>query len=317
MPKGVVQDSRASTALTSLREAVHELEIGAAKLKGRKKGVLDVLRSRDELARELARLQEQGLDLRSEMTRVQTVDNTLASSASTIQRELRSVGGLSGAREQENPPESHWWWYLDSGLARARRKQIIKPVAITLGIVALLLVGNYVMDKLYGLSPVEKEALGHVYRAQTHVVDGEIDAAIAEYEQGVAVLPTMGDAQVALGFLYRLKGRMEEAERAFAAGEAAFADRSEYLLNMAQGYWRNSELETALITANEAIDLAPDSPQAFLIRGGIYESRKDTGKAVQDYQHAADLAGSQGLDDLYVIAKMDLANLFQYSGDGF
>lgn len=311
MPKGLIQDTRSATAAVKLRQMIRELEIGAADLGGRAGKALHILRLRDQVEGELSRLREEGLDLRPERTRVETVDNILSRKAPIISRELRDVGGLPGARRSEQPPEEHWWWYLDLYWAEKQRKKAIKSVSIIVGLLLLMIGGNYLMDRFFGMSPVEKEARGHVTQAEQFLRSGEHDKAIAQYEQAVAILPTLGDIHTTLGVLYEMQGREDKAEQAFVAAEEAIGDRARFLMALARVYESVEELNLALARIQEAVTLAPESAQAHLIRGGIFEAMDKRSEALRDYEYSGELARAAGEDALYVLSRTRMAMLLQ------
>jgi Tfp pilus assembly protein PilF len=311
MPKGAIEDTKVSTAAAGLRDMIHELETDLPDLDEAGEGVIDFLRRRDQITQEVSRLESEGLDLRPERTRIETIDNIISREANVIARKAREVGGLQAIREEENPPESHWWWYVDEYVAEKRRKKVIKTVAIVVGALVVLITGNFLMDRFFGLSAQEKEARIHISEAEQQFRENNYEQAITEYEKAVEITPSDGQAQAALGILYELQGRPEEAEKAFRAAEEALDDRLEFLLTLAQTYMTAGEYDTALDRANEAIELDPDSARAYLVRGSIYENTEERTKAIEDFQRSADLAQSTGKDALYVLAKMRLATLLQ------
>ena len=314
MPKGMAVDREAITSAVKLRGMIRQLEVGLADLRGQGRAVFELLRLRDRVAEEVASLREEGVPLRPEETRLETVDGILTRKTSAMVWELRSMGGLAGARRVEKPPEERWWWYLDLYQAERQRKTVLRTAIIIASVVALVLVVNLVLDRFFGLSPQEKAARNYTGVGEQYLARGDVDRAIAEYERGVAVLPSMGDAQVMLGTLYELRGKGDDAQKAraaFSAAEATHTDRVEYLLTRARAYESVGQLDKALARANDALALAPESAQAYLMRGGIYESQGDLSHAYTDYERSAELAQAQGQDTIYVLAKMRLGMLMQ------
>lgn len=84
---------------------------------------------------------------------------------------------------------------------------------------------------------------------------------------------------------------------------------------LARSYSSVGEYERALGYANEAVALAPDSAQALIIRGGVYEATERRAEALADYELSATLAQEAGEDALYVLARMRMGMLLQ-SGSG-
>jgi len=306
MPKGMAEGREAATAAAALREMLRKLEIGVSDVKGRGEGVLDLLRMRDQVETEVVRLSEEGMDLRPESTRIEVIDNILARKAGAIGRELREMGGLPGARRLEKPSREHYWWYGDIALAERRRKTAIKSSATIIGVLAVLLLANFLMDKFFGLDPIEKQARGHTTQAEQYLFQGDLADAIAEYEQALVILPDLAEARLQLGVLYEKEGRNEEAQAAFSAAEAIMGDRPNFLVALAQAYQRVGEAESAMARVQEAIELAPDLAMAYMIRGGLYEEMDQIPEAAADFERAAELAHEQGNDQLYVMAKVRL-----------
>jgi lipopolysaccharide biosynthesis regulator YciM len=92
--------------------------------------------------------------------------------------------------------------------------------------------------------------------AEQYLARGDVDKAIAEYERGVAAMPSMGEAQVMLGTLYELRGKGDDAQKAqeaFSAAEATYRDSVEYLLTRARAYEAAGQLDRALGMANGAL----------------------------------------------------------------
>jgi len=311
MPKGVVESPGAATTATRLREQLRELEIGFANLRGRGDAVFDLLTLRDEVGQTVESFEQSGLDMRPERTRLETVDNIISRKAPDISRELARTGGLSAARRQVNPPEEHWWWYVDLYHAEKQRKSLIRGVVTVGSIILVVLVVNFVLDRFFGLDPVEKEARSHTSAGDQLLFQGDYEGAIAEYEQALTIAPTMGDAHVTLGVLYEVAGRAEDSERAFEAAREAYANDLTYYLALGRAYATMNENERAMAAIEQAIAIDPESPEAYLTRGGIYEATEEFGKALEDYELAGTLAQERSQDALYVMARTRMAMLMQ------
>lgn len=324
MPKGSIEETRAATEAVLLREKIRQLEIGVANIRRTGKHVVDLLRLRDEVEEAMARLEanEAAPDLRPERTRIETVDNILYRKANIITRELLPYGGLAAARGEHKPlgslvpleqvpPEEHWWWYLDAYLAERRRKAAIKSIIFVVALGVVLVTANYLINRFFGLDPVEKEARGYTMAAEQMLREGDLDGAIEQYEIALNTLPSLIEARVTLGVLYEKKGRVKEAQQLYAQAEENIGDRATFLTVLARSYYDVGELEKALTAINEAIELAPDSAQAYLIRASVYETQDKVALAIEDLERSADLAQAQGQDSLYVLARMRMGMLLQ------
>ena len=311
MPKGVIPDRDAPTAAEKFRSQLRELEIGVNHLKGKGVQALDLLRLRDQLEVEIAKLAEEGMDVRPERTRLETVDNIFQTKAGTLNRELRSIGGLAGARQRENPPEDHLWWYGDIFLKERRRQALIRTAIGVVAVLVILLGVNWYMDRFHGYSPEEKRARSLMSDGERFIQAGQIEQAIGAYEQAVAILPQLGEAQAMLAVLYELQGRSEEAQQTFARAEAAYPSRGEYLKAVAKAYGSVGRLGRSLELLNEDLALNPKDAEAYYIRAGVYEMLDRVTDALRDLDTCAKLASEQKLDALYVLAKQRYGILVQ------
>jgi tetratricopeptide (TPR) repeat protein len=274
---------------------------------------------RDEIAEAMPRLGE-GYDLRPEVTRVETIDNIIYRKSTLILRELAVGGGIRHYREGKKPSDEQWWWFLDEYVGEKRRKTAIRSISVVAGILLLLVAGNFVMDRFFGLSPIEKEARAFTLQGEEALRNGDNAEAIAQYEQALQVLPDMADAQLTLGILYELEGRPEQAREALAKAEDLVGDRPRYLTALARAYNDVGKTEPALEAVDEAIQLNDSFAEAFLIRATIYETIGDTDAAIKDLEQAGDLAQASGQDEIYVLSRMRLGMLLQRSpstGGGF
>ena len=300
-----------------VRDKIREMEIGLVNPKRLgADGVVRMLKLRDELESEVAALEQQGVDLRPEKTRLESIDGILVSKAGALVRVLFKKGGLAAVRREENPPREHWWWYLDSYLAERRRKWLIRTGITLTAIVVLLLGVNWVMDKFFGLSPTEKAAYDHSSRGEQYAMDGDYAKAVSEYEQAAALTPNNGETLTALGVLYEKQGQLDKAKETLAAAEQAFEDRATYLVTLAQSYRMVAEPDKAMQAANQAIEADPNSAQAYYVRSILDEDKGDIPAAITDVNKAATLADEQGQTELYVLARQRYGILLQ-SGSGF
>ena len=317
MPKGALtEDIGVETSLAKLRDLVRELELEVSRLAGAGEEALDVLHLRDRIEDELALRRAAHQDVRAEETRVQTVDNILERRAPLLMSELRSIGGLPGIRQRENPPEERWWYYLDLEVGEKRRKSAIRTSITIVAILVAVLGINFVMNRLSGLTPEEKVARGHMGSAEQAIVAGNVDEAITYYELALETDPSLGSAHASLGVLYELSGRTREAEASLAKARELIPELVQYLATVARAYETVGLTDKALDTIEQALEIDPDSAQATFIRGGIHESMGDSQQAIADFERASELARASGEDALYVLARTRMAMLMQRSPSG-
>jgi tetratricopeptide (TPR) repeat protein len=171
---------------------------------------------------------------------------------------------------------------------------------------------------------------------------GETDAAIAVYEEASELAPEYL-TWLSLGFLYEMSQRWQDAVSVY--GRAAEARPDDALAYAARGtvlqrlgrheeavedlvqavqidqtngfYWEALALsysaleraDDAFQAATEALKGNPSSAAAYLVRGGVHESRGENERAHSDYQQVLELSGES--DPLRQLAQEALQRLQQ------
>lgn len=152
--------------------------------------------------------------------------------------------------------------------------------------------------------------------AERYVMDGDINAALAEYEAARAIDPSDTDILIWLGLLYERQERSREAQETFAEAERLVGGRAEFLVMRGFAYGQLGDVEKALADGQDAVALNPDLAQAHLVLAGAYEVQGDARRALEELEITAQLAQKDGNDSLYVIAKTRQAMLMQSSVAG-
>ena len=306
MPKGMVERAGGRTAASDLRDMLRKLEIGAGNLEGKGEGVLDVLHLRDEVQAEMDRLLEQGLNLKSEETRLETVDAVIARHAKVIEKELRKIGGLAGAREKEQPSEDKTWWFVDVPYyadKKRRKRTTLISVAVVLVVVV---VAAYVSNLLWGPNAKAEKARASFVSGQQYMARQDWDAAIEEFQRTLRIDKNRGEAYVYLGVLYEITDQGAKAREALTKAQNALRNRRVYLETLASAYEEVDELDLAIQQLDELITLQPKHAEAHLRRAEIYAQLGDAESAAKDFAKAAEIAEDQNLEKVYNQAKLRL-----------
>lgn len=169
----------------------------------------------------------------------------------------------------------------------------------------------------------QAEANTAVVTAQQKLSEGDLEAALREFERAIAVNPAMTVAYIGAGDIHRRQGNLPEAERNFARaaqleprnfdaqfghglvlqlmnrlGESiraylrALAIRPgdfETNLNIATAYLQVGEPAQALAYAQRAVSVTPDSGEARVNLGATYAALGQHEQAVIEFQQAAEL----------------------------
>jgi tetratricopeptide (TPR) repeat protein len=254
-------------------------------------------------------LEAAGSDLTAERGRFEALRGTLRKGAGPL---LKAVGGraaLAEHRPRPAPPEEHWWWYIDQLVAERQRRRY-RGIAVTV-IIVLLIVGGVILAFNTILAP-PPEVVARVdaeNSAFLAIDEGDLPAALAAVEAGLAKVP--GEPRLTLfkGVLQENLGQDAEAAATFAQVQTDFGDPVGYLLSRAQLRLRVNQPQLAEEDVRAALDIEEDLPGAWLILGQTLELQDRFFEAGQAYQRAGDLALEQGDNEVVVLSRLALARL--------
>jgi len=260
------------TQVDILRDNLAELERSLPTLKGMGQRTVELLRRMDAVHDDITRLQEQGIDLRSEHTRLESIEEGLhGDRISAFVREIARTTGWDTIRASEAPERDRWWWYLDDELANQRRstlrRRLLRGGIILLA--ALLLYGAY--QQFLAPSPETQQRIALMQRADQHIEVGDLDQAVARYEEAAAVDPGDPEVQLWLGVLYDQVGQREAAIEALQSARRSAPSMLNYFLFRSRIYLQLGLLEEAASDILAALALDPQSSQGLFLLGDLLE----------------------------------------------
>jgi tetratricopeptide (TPR) repeat protein len=273
--------------------------------------VLVLLRLLDRITAAVSRFGELGVDLRAEMSRVETIENILLERARFAVKALSALGPLDELRAEAYAHEERWWWYLDHRVTESSSRQMRRTLW-TVGIAAMVLAILVVAYMLF-LRPDEATRLryGYVSRAESQIEQDEYEVALDLYQEALEVAPDDPEVNLMIGMMHEALERSEDAAEYYARAEELYESRVAFLTVKSQRYQLLAWYEQSELTALEAIDLDEQYAWAYCNLGGAYEAQGRIPEAIGAVQACADLAREQGQDELYVIAASRLAMLLQ------
>ncbi len=298
------------TPAEKLRALLTELEIRVANMEGTGEEVLAIPRLLDEAVALMADLQATGIDLKPEETRLLTVHGLLRSKAGVFVREAQRGRTLRVARADARPPTDHWWWYLDEYVAQQRRARVLRVgvAAVTL-VVIVGLVLWFIQSRLPS-DPRLRRIIDLETALDTQISEGNIPAAIASLEELRQLDPQNARYAVLLGALYEAWGDEQEAEKQYADARRLI-DEGTYRTLRAQAYLQVGLVDKALDEAQRAVELQPQSAEAYFFLGNAHEARGEIPAALQAYERASQLAEAQDNAQLLAIIRVRMAFLLQ------
>jgi tetratricopeptide (TPR) repeat protein len=299
----------ARTPADLIRDTLSDAERMLPKLRGSGPQVLELLHLLDQVTGALTELDAAGVDVRAEHARFETVQARLRRYR---HRFLAEAGAsLREERAAVQPDQARWWWFLDEIVAQERKqrlRQVLKWAAIA---VFILVVAWLVYDRFLAQPPEVREAYVHSGTGERLVQEGDLRAALAEFEAAAALDPDGPDYWLWVGVIHSEFGESDEAESAFATAHSLCETDYDFLLNRSQKYLWVGNVEAASADVEQAILEIPDSARGYYTRSFIFESQGDYASAVADLEQAAELAREAGDTPLEASARLRLAMMLQ------
>jgi tetratricopeptide (TPR) repeat protein len=299
----------ARTPADRVREALDKAERLVSNLRGAGPQVLELLHVLDQGADGLAKLEAAGVDVRAERVRFETV-----------QRQLRRRQGLflaeAGAAFREErtavqPERGRWWWFLDKAVARQRVHRLRRWLVGILIAAAVLWGTWWAYDRFIAPPPQVRQAFQHRASGEALVEEGDLRAALAEFEAAAALTPDNPEPWTWQGVIHFELGQVDDAQVAFEAARSLHGTDFDFLLERGMAYLRVGDLPAASADAEQAIVERPDSGHGHYLRAVIATERGDYRAAVADLERAAELAQSAGDARLEAAARTQRALVIQ------
>lgn len=296
-----------------LRSDIRQAELFVANLRPRMPAeeLLGFLQRLDTIAAGYEQLERSGVDLRPERTRLETVHNILAEKDRMVVRALAPCGGLDSLRAQVNPPEDHYWWYLDQQIAqrKARRLKRLAWGSLIGTMVLAVLIALYV--RFLRPDQATRQRLEYTFSGESSIQAGDYAAALQAYQKALEIAPDDPEINMMVGVLQERLGQTDQANAAYARAEELYGNRATLLSMRAQQYSMLGLYDQAEADALEAIELDDQFPIAYCSLGSAYEGQEKIPQAIAALQACADRAREQNQNELYVIATTRLAFLMQ------
>jgi Tfp pilus assembly protein PilF len=302
------------TPADELRRLLDDTEKRAVNIRGvGADRALELLHWLDEIDALIPELQAIGVNIQPELGRWQGVQGAVKRHSSSLQRELRPLGGLAKLRDEQDepPPEDRCWWWLDVTGRRDSVERVRRTLLIITGIVVVLIAGVWLFQKLFPVDPAVQESYRLQTEAEQLTFDGGDPALILQKMEAAATLtPNDLDIQAWLVVLYEQQGQTDQAG-AIRQQLLAAQPPSDVYTQLAQAYLQLGHYEQSLRAAEQAIAENPDDAAAYIAAGMAAAGVGDRVSAMSYLQEASDVAERTGNSELQAIARIQLAQLLQ------
>lgn len=296
------------TPAQRVREALDDAERLLPRLRGSGREALELPHLLDRAATALDELEQEGIDVRAERTRFESVQERLRSYRKRFLRETGTA--YQQERTAIQPDRARWWWYIDEIVAQ-ERKRCLRRLLIGSGIAVLTLVIAWVLyDRFIAPPPNARQAHAHSSTGEELIANGDLRGALGEFEQVAALTPDDPDGWLWLGVIHSLLGETDLAETAFQEARALYETEYDFLVNRSMTYLRAGDLERARADVEQAIQEKPEAALGYYVRANI-EGQQDCFAALDDLQHASELAEAAGDARFQAIVRAQLAYMTQ------
>jgi tetratricopeptide (TPR) repeat protein len=129
----------------------------------------------------------------------------------------------------------------------------------------------------------------HLNRGVDYAKQGQLDKAIAEFEEAIKLDPNYVEAHVNLGIGYAKQGMFDKAIAAYEEAIRLDPDIAEAHYNLGLAYAKQGMFDKAIPQYEEALKLNPDDADTHWNLGAAYADQGQADKAITEYKAAIEL----------------------------
>lgn len=301
-------ESRAGNPANQLRDALDQAERLIVSVD--RHTVEELLTLLDTIQQMWIDLADEGADLRAEEVRWQSLLNRLSSKPEPVVSAAAGAGGYASLRAK-HPPASAPWWHLDAHLGERRRKSATRLVttllAIVIGVVALY----YAINAVFPPDPAAVMMVDASSQISLLIREERWEDALAVVDQTLGHLPGEPELLIWRAVLLERLGKTDEAAAALQTAQDDFpSGPALFWTNLGNTRFQVNDLDGAEAAGQQAVALDPEEPQAYLLLGGLAETRGDMSRAIEMFDMTYNLA-EESNPELAVIAKVRLGQALQ------
>jgi tetratricopeptide (TPR) repeat protein len=301
--------SKSLTPVDRVREALDEAERGLSNMHDAGPQALQLLHLFDQISRDLETLEREGVDVRVERSRFQMIQSRLERRKHRFLKEVDDA--LEPARAQVGPVPTQPWWYLDKAAIRQRRRTLLRVGAAAMTLIAVLTLAWLGYQHFLAPPPAVRQALRRVDTGQARVEDGELEAALEDFQAAAQLTPENPEPWLWQGVLYDGLDEIDKAQGAFDVAQSLYDTSLDFYLNRGRIYMQAGQLQKAENDTDTVLADNPQSGWAYYLRAGIRFRRGDYDRALADLDRAAEVAEEAGDTRLVALARAQQAQVLQ------
>lgn len=259
-------------------------------------------------------LETQGVDLRPELGRWETLQAALRRYAPRLVSEMRVVGGLPAARRARHPDDqAAWWWFLAEQV-QAQRTRALARTGITLGGTALIagLLYYLIFRVLFPVDPNLRAAIEAQNAGELKITtQNDYAGALIDFRRATELRPGDPDTWLRVGCTLVGLGDTYGAEEYFRRAQVLLADDLAFRLSRAPACLLLGMVDYAEADLRAVIAINPEIALAHYYLSNILESRQAFSEALAALERAAELADRSQDNQLVAMARFRMGMLMQ------
>lgn len=308
-----LQSQRPQTTLESLRQELQTLAVQVNRLQGcTAPRALEILQSLDRVTATIAQLSESNVTLGSEATQFETILAQLKRRRRLFVARAGGAAAFQAARQSNPPDRAHWWWFLDEQTQQEQKASMHRWLRFAVIAAALLVVLGVIYRQFFAPDPAFVAAYGLNQDAENNLIAGNLEQALADATDALEYTPNDPALYVLKGVIEQALQQEQASRKSFEAALQLLGDRPvDFYVERAGLYNMAGKYELTLADADAALALAPDSANAYLLKGQAYEMLGDIPQAIESYELASQAAKRINDPQIDVIARMSLGQLLQ------
>ena len=301
------------TPADELRHSIADAEKLLANLRGMGAGVLEIPLEMDRIAQLWPELEAQGVDLRPEAGRWQSLQSMVHKHAAALVREAASAGGLPAAREKFHPGQkAEWWWYLDEETHTIFLRRLRRTGLILVGVLAAVALASFLFNRFLPIDPRVREAASRQMAGQQKIVNqSDYQGALADFQAAADLTPNDSEAWLWLGATQQKLGDHAAAGESFRKARGESDSEKDFYLGRISVYFSLKMDAEAKSDADAVLAMDPENAQAHFFLAGILENEGQYSQAIAELQRASDLAEKGNQAQLSAMARYRMAILIQ------
>lgn len=282
-----INKKKTSLTLNDLREWIEKYKKNILDIETIENNkIVEVLTLRDEINNLVQKLEQKGIDLSVEKSKLDSLDHLIKDKKEIIWKKLKSSIDPDRYRKEQDISPQNWWWYLDEAIGKEKkqhRNRWIKRIGVAIAIIT----GLYVIFTY--LIPKPPPYVASMEKANKLLEEGKINLALEAYKKAISIDPKQGSAYLMAGVIYEFLGDKEKADSYFTRAKKYYKSLQDFYLERGMSWLRLGESKKAEKDAKKALQINPESAEAHFLLGNAYEAQNEIAKAIAEFSIVSDM----------------------------